>query len=123
MQTTERVVKIPKELDVEIKELSKKLNISEDEVVARAIFHFYLSVEQNTEEFIKKWYVPISEYKRLTVDYEKLRKSIENMQRRIRELELKLREKERLIKRIEEENKVLVEQLVERNRKWWVSWK
>ncbi len=41
MQSTDRVVKIPRELDFEIKELSEKLKISEDEVVARAIFHFY----------------------------------------------------------------------------------
>ena len=123
MQVAERVVRIPKELSYEIKELSEKLKISEDEVVARAIFHFYLSVEQNPEEFIKKWYVPVSEYKKLSVDYEKLRKSVENMQKRIKELELKLREKKRLVKRLEEENRVLVEQLVEKNRKWWVFWK
>ncbi len=113
MDRVKKLVRLTPEVAGQLREIASKLNISENEAVARAISHYYLSLKGEENQTVSGAIVPISEYQRV-------RDRLEQAMYKVGELQGQLQVKEELIAELRERIKELQ---AKPSRRWWEFWK
>ena len=113
MDRVKKLVRLTPEVADQLREIAGKLNISENEAVARAISHYYLSLKGEESQTVSGAIVPISEYQRV-------RDRLEQAMYKVGELQGQLQAKEELITELRNRIKDLQ---AKPSRKWWKFWK
>lgn len=108
-----KLIRLTPELAEQLKELSEKLNISENEVVSRAITFYYLSIQKEEQASVSGNLIPLSKY-------EELQEQIRKLVYRVGELQGKLETKDELIEELKRQIEDLKTKPV---KKWWEFWK
>ena len=112
MDRVKKLVRLTPEVADQLREIAGKLNISENEAVARAISHYYLSLKGEENQTVSGAIVPISEYQRV-------RDRLEQAMYKVGELQGQLQAKEELIAELRERIKEL---RAKPAKKWWKLW-
>ena len=112
MDRVKKLVRLTPEVADQLREIAGKLNISENEAVARAISHYYLSLKGEENQTISGAIVPILEYQRV-------RDRLEQAVYKVGELQGQLQAKEELITELRNRIKDLQ---AKPRRKWWRFW-
>jgi len=113
MDRVKKLIRLTPEVADQLREIAGKLNISENEAVARAISHYYLSLKGEENRAVSGAIVPISEYQRV-------RDRLEQAMYKVGELQGQLQVKEELIAELRERIKELQ---AKTSRRWWEFWK
>ncbi len=113
MDRVKKLVRLTPEVADQLREIAGKLNISENEAVARAISYYYLSLKGEENQTVSGAIVPISEYQRV-------RDRLEQAMYKVGELQGQLQAKEELIAELRERIKEL---RAKPAKKWWEFWK
>jgi chromosome segregation ATPase len=113
MDRVKKLIRLSPEVADQLKEIASRLSISENEAVARAISHYYLTLKGEENQTVSGSIVPISEYQRV-------RDRLEQAMYKVGELQGQLKVKDELI----EELKNRIRELQAKpSRKWWEFWK
>ncbi len=113
MNRVKKLIRLTPEVADQLREIASKLNISENEAVARAISHYYLSLKGEENQTVSGAIVPISEYQRV-------RDRLEQAMYKVGELQGQLQAKEELITELRNRIKDLQ---AKPSRRWWKFWK
>ncbi|WP_459775866.1 hypothetical protein [Aquifex pyrophilus] len=109
-----------------LKELSEILNVSETEVVSRAINLFYLQLKGEEKTVMGSSIVPFSEYQRVQEQLKQVIYKLGELEGRLKEKEEVIREKENTIQakeRLIEELRNRIKELQVKPKRWWEFWK
>ncbi len=113
MDRVKKLIRLTPEVADQLREIANKLNISENEAVARAISHYYLSLKGEENQTVSGAIVPISEYQRV-------RDRLEQAMYKVGELQGQLQVKEELIAELRERIRELQSKP---SRRWWEFWR
>ncbi|GAB6079017.1 hypothetical protein [Hydrogenobaculum acidophilum] len=121
MEKKTKNYRLSDETIAEIKDISNMLNITETEVVTRAVHMYYLSVKNEEQNFINGAIVPLAQY-------QEVRDRLEQVIYRLGEAQGEIKEKDKIIQAKEEVIQFLKDQLNKQNEKlenrkrWWRWW-
>ncbi len=115
-----RTYRFSQEIIEELKKIVETMNVSETEVVSRAIHNLYLQIKGDEQNTVDGSIVSLAEYQRV-------RDMLDQIMYKAGELQGKLEERENIIKLkdelIQEYKNILSEFQNRQNKKWWKWWK